>query len=155
MECGLPIGGERYALIESNRLSPAGAVESIATEIVVTEQDSKRIADGWSAHHDGKVQNDEEEDEGKKKKKYVFDKDAGKYVLHIDEVTDGYAGDSDTNASSQWSEESLRSIKSEDESYSEYYSRQIKCACAASAAWRGWHRARCGKWVLPAARRGC
>jgi hypothetical protein len=123
MECGLPIGGERYALIESNRPSPAGAVESIATEIVVTEQDSKRIADGWSGHHDGKVQNDEEEDEGKKKKKYVFDKDAGKYVLHIDEVTDGYAGDSDTNASSQWSEESLRSIKSEDESYSEYYSR--------------------------------
>lgn len=119
IECGQEIGGSGYAL-KWNRYAPADTVETIASELVMSEQSSQRIVDSWRGSHEAQM--DEEDGESKKAKSYVFDKDTGMYVLQVDEVTGGCAGDSDT-ATSHLSEESLLLVKLDHESYSDYYSR--------------------------------
>jgi hypothetical protein len=116
----------RYNLDDSNRPSPPQFIESIATELVKTEDEGRLVIKQWSGHGAGKeptLADLVENEEPAEKPKYEFDKETGQWVLHRPELTDGYGGDSDTNASSQWSLESMRSIKEEGETYSEFYAR--------------------------------
>ena len=62
-------------------------------------------------------------------------------MTNLPQLTDGYVGDSDANASSQcaqWSLGSVRSIKEEGETFSEYYGR---IGVFAGVGVYCWHRA--------------
>ena len=115
IECAQPIGGKRCTPIKGNRPAAANVVESIASELGMPTQSCTRTVKGWQNNRtEARVP---EEDE-LKKKTYVFDKTTGKYILEIDDAADGHA-----NSDIRQSQESLRLIKSADESYSDYYSR--------------------------------